>query len=103
MADPTLTATVRNSLLALQGTAFLTNRTQKRLSTGLAVASAVDDPIKFFAAKTLLDRASDLSSRKDGIDQGVNSLQTAVTAGGSIESLVNQMKGVVDKIGRAHV
>ena len=96
MADLTLTSTVRANLLALQDTATFLNRTQKRLSTGLAVAAAGDDPLKFFAAKTLLDRASDLSSRKDGIDQGVNSLQTAVTAGGSIESLVKQMKGVVD-------
>lgn len=96
MADPTLTATVRSSLLALQDTAFLTTRTQRRLSTGLAVSNAVDDPIKFFAAKTLLDRASDLASRKDAIDQGVNTLQTVTTAGGAIENLVKQMKGVVD-------
>lgn len=96
MAEMTLTATARANLLALQDTAALTNRTQKRLSTGLAVAGAVDDALKFFASKTLIDRSTDLAARKDGIDQGVNSLQTAVTAGGAIENLIKQIKGVVD-------
>ena len=75
MADMVLTSTVRANLLALQDTASLLNRTQRRLSTGLAVSGASDDPLKFFSAKTLLDRSADLAARKDGIDQGVNTLR----------------------------
>ncbi|MCH6591243.1 MAG: flagellar protein, partial [Proteobacteria bacterium] len=48
MAEITLSAAVRSSLLSLQNTTVLINRTQGRLATGLAVASAIDDPIKFF-------------------------------------------------------
>ena len=96
MADVNLSAAVRANLLSLQNTTGLINRTQNRLSTGLAVSSPVDDAVKYFQAKSLSNRASDLASRKDGIDQGVNSLQTALEAATSMEDLVNQMKGIVD-------
>ena len=74
MAEITLSAAVRSSLLSLQNTTVLINRTQGRLATGLAVASAIDDPIKFFEAKTLSDRATDFDDKKAGIDQGISSL-----------------------------
>jgi flagellin-like hook-associated protein FlgL len=97
MADNVvLTAAVRGNLLALQSTSSLIDRTQGRLSTGLSVSSAIDDPLKFFQAKSLLDRATDLSSRKDGIDQGVSTLQTVVQATEALETLVQQIKGTVD-------
>ena len=68
MTEVTLSASVRNNLLSLQATTKLINRTQDRLSTGLSVASPIDDAIKFFAAKSLSDRAGDLSDRKSAID-----------------------------------
>lgn len=91
-----LSAAVRTNLMSLQDTTSLINRTQSRLSTGLAVASPVDDAVKYFQAKSLSDRASDLTSRKDGMAQGVNALKTAVEATDAMENLVEQMKGVVD-------
>jgi flagellin-like hook-associated protein FlgL len=66
------------------------------LSTGLAVSSPVDDAVKFFQAKSLSNRASDLLERKDSVDQGVNALKTALTATEAMEDLVKQMKGVID-------
>ncbi len=95
MAGITLSAAVRDSLLSLQTTTLLINRTQGRLSTGLAVASAIDDPIKFFQAKTLADRAIDFSEKKSGIDQGISSLTAALDGAESIENVVAQMKGLV--------
>ena len=80
MSEITLSAAVRDSLLSLQSTTKLINRTQGRLATGLAVASAIDDPIKFFQAKTLSDRATDFGEKKAGIDQGISSLTAAWTA-----------------------
>jgi flagellin len=44
------------------------------LATGLAISSPIDDAVKFFQAKTLSDRAGDLTSRKDGIEEGANLL-----------------------------
>lgn len=96
MADVTLTETVRSNLLSLQRTTALINTTQGRLATGLAIASPADDAVKFFNAKSLLDRASDLAERKDGIDQGISSLTTAVDATTALEDLVDNMKGIYE-------
>jgi len=94
MAEITLSAAVRDSLLSLQNTTVLINRTQGRLATGLSVASAIDDPIKFFEAKTLADRASDFDDKKSGIDQGISSLTAALDGTEAIDAIVRQMKGL---------
>jgi flagellin-like hook-associated protein FlgL len=96
MADIALSSSVRSNLLALQSTSDLIGRTQSRLSTGQAVSSPVDDAVKFFQAKSLSNRATDLLERKDSVDQGVNALKTALTATDAMEDLVKQMKGVID-------
>ena len=95
MADVTLSSAIRGNLLSLQATGSLVDRTNTRLSTGLKVSSAVDDAVAYFQSKSLHDRANDLSSRKDGIDQGISSLTTASTGLSSIESILTQMKGIV--------
>ena len=94
MSDVSLTAAVRQNLLSLQNTTDLINRTQNRLSTGLRVANAIDDPVKFFQAKGLQDRASDFEEKKTGIDQGISTLSTATDAIVAIENLVQQLKGL---------
>lgn len=96
MSEVFLSAAVRSNLLALQNTSGLIDRTQGRLSTGLAVNSPTDDAIKYFQAKSLSDRAGDLAERKDSIDQGVSTLKTVVQATTSMEDLVTQIKGVID-------
>ncbi|TCS62988.1 flagellin [Varunaivibrio sulfuroxidans] len=94
MSDITLSASVRQNLLSLQSTTQLIGRTQNRLSTGLRVASPIDDPVSFFQAKGLTDRATDFSEKKDNIDQGVSSLTAATDAVTAVESLVQQLKGL---------
>ncbi len=94
MAGITLSAAVRDSLLSLQTTTQLINRTQGRLSTGLAVQSAIDDPVKFFQAKTLADRGIDFDGKKADIDQGISTLTAALDGTEGIESIVSQMKGL---------
>ncbi|OHC75262.1 MAG: hypothetical protein A3G18_03060 [Rhodospirillales bacterium RIFCSPLOWO2_12_FULL_58_28] len=96
MADLTLSSAVRSNLLSLQNTSSLIDRTQGRMNTQLKVASPMDDAVKYFQAKSLGDRARDLSERKDAIEQGVSSLETALKAAESLESLVKQMKGAID-------
>jgi flagellin-like hook-associated protein FlgL len=98
MSDITLSAAVRSSLLSLQNTTDLVERTQGRLSTGLRVASAIDDPVAFFQAKTLNDRAFDFTEKKDGIDQGISTLAVALEGIESIESIVRQLKGVANSL-----
>lgn len=94
MSDVTLSASVRQSLLSLQSTTDLIERTQNRLSTGLRVSSAIDDPVAFFQGKSLSDRASDFLEKKDAIDQGISTVTSALDGVDAIESLVQQMKGI---------
>ena len=90
-----LSSAVRANLLALLSTTDLINRTQGRLSTGLRVASAVDDPVAFFQAKSLNDRADDFQVKKRGIDQGISTVTSASDAVTGIENLVQQLKGLI--------
>jgi len=94
MPDIALTASARAAVLSLQQTNHLIDRTNQRLSSGLKVASPIDDAKVFFEAKALNDRGADLSEKKDGIDQGISSLSAALEAVNSIDSLVRQAKGI---------
>lgn len=94
--DVTLGTAVRSNLLALATTSTMIDRTQGRLSTGLEVASPIDNAVKYFQAKSLNERAGDLSDRKSSMDQGISTLEAALKAADSIENLTSQMKGVVD-------
>ena len=98
MSDVTLSAAVRSSLLSLQNTSQLIDRTQNRLSSGLRVSSAIDDPVSFFQAKTLSDRAITFSEKKDGIDQGVSTVVAALEGIEAIDSIVRQLKGIVSNM-----
>lgn len=96
MSDIALTAAQRGSLLSLQNTQSLSERTQTRLSTGRKVNSVVDDAVNYFKAKGLTDRASDFSLKKDGIGQGISALNSALNAIEGIDSLLKQMKGIAE-------
>mgnify|MGYP003960371261 CR=1 FL=1 len=98
MADVSLTAAVRNSLLALQNTTQLIAKTQDRLSTGLRVGSPIDDPVSFFQAKSLNDRASDFNEKRDAIEQGISTVTGALDGVEAVESIVQQMKGIAQSI-----
>ena len=98
MADITLTATARNSLLSLTNTSSLMSRTTGRLTSGLKVATAIDDAVSFFKAKGLTDRAADFAIRKDEIDQSISSLKTAINGTTLVDSVLKQMKGMVNSV-----
>lgn len=95
-ANVTLGAASRTNLLSLQNTASLIGRTQSRLSTGLRVASALDDASAFFTAQALSNRASDLSSVKDKVDQAISTVTNAVQALDSAIAIVQQIKGLAE-------
>ena len=95
MADQiTLTAAVRANLLSLQDTQGLIARTQNRLSTGLRVASPLDDGRAFFEVKALRDRATDIAEKKDGIDQAISAVKVTLETVEAVDSLIKQMKGL---------
>lgn len=95
MAGIVLGASTRSNLLSLQGTQSTINLTQGRLSTGLKVASAIDNAVSFFQAQALNNRAADFTDRKDGIDQGISTLKAANNGVEAIDKIVKQLKGIV--------
>jgi flagellin len=92
--DITLTAGMRSNLLSLQKTAELFDRTQIRLSTGKKVNTALDDPVNYFAAKSHMDRASDLSGLKDMMNEAIQTVKAADAGLSAIESLIAQAKSL---------
>jgi flagellin len=80
MSEIVLGGATQQNLLALQNINTQLGKTQNHLATGLAVSSATDDAVKYFQSQSLTARAGDLSTRKDAIAQGVQSL-TAATNG----------------------
>jgi flagellin-like hook-associated protein FlgL len=94
VSDISLTAGMRTNLLNLQNTSNLLNRTQERLSSGKAVNSALDNPTNFFAAQNASQRASDLSDRKDGMANAVQTVSAANAGITAITGLINAAKGI---------
>ena len=97
MSGVTLTAATRQNLLSLQDTASLTATTQNRLSTGLKVSSALDNPVSFFTSQSLSQRSGDLGNLLDGISNGIQSIQAANQGITSIQKLVDQAKSVANQ------
>ena len=96
-SNVTLTAATRQNLLSLQDTASLTATTQNRLSTGLKVSSALDNPVSFFTSQSLSQRSGDLGNLLDGISNGVQAIQAANQGITSIQKLVDQAKSVANQ------
>ena len=90
-----LGAATQQNLLSLQDINTNLVSTQNHLSTGLKVASAVDNAVAFFQADALKNRANDLTNRKDAIDQGISSLTTATQASQSVVSILQQLQGIL--------
>lgn len=83
-----LTSGIGSSLQSLQQSSNNMEKTSNRLATGKDVNSAVDDPVAFFSALENINTASDLSARKDGVSQ---SLQTIQAANNGIEAIDDLM------------
>lgn len=92
--DITLTAGMRNNLLALQNTNTLVTQTQARLSSGKKVNSALDNPTNYFASQANLNNSNDLTNRKDGMSQAVQMVQAANSGITAITALIQSAQGI---------
>ena len=97
MSDIVLTAGVRANLLQLQSTAATITATQTKLATGKRVNSALDNPINFFTAQGLSNRASDLSNLLDSTSTAINTIQAANNGITSITKLVQSAQALVSQ------
>ena len=97
MADIVLSAGVRSNLLQLQKTSELITATQTKLATGKRVNSALDNPVNFFTAQGLSNRASDLGSLLDNMSSAFNTIQAANNGITSITKLVQSAQALVSQ------
>lgn len=88
MSEITLSRAVRSNLLNLQSTAAKLSASQERLSTGMKVNSALDNPTNFFIAQGLKSKASDLGSLSDAVSNAVQTVAAADKGIAAITKLV---------------
>lgn len=86
---------VRAALAALQETSALAEATQARLSTGLRVNSALDNPSSFFTAASLSNRSNDLSRLLDDMGQGIQVLKAADKGITASQKTIESMQSVL--------
>jgi flagellin len=94
MNDISLTPGMRSNLVQLQATVALLDRTQERLASGKKVNSPLDNPINFFAAQGHMTRASDIAQYKDGMAEGIQTIQSANAGIKGITALIESAKAL---------
>jgi flagellin len=95
--DIVLTGGVRANLLQLQRTSDLITSTQTKLATGKRVNTALDNPVNYFTAQGLLNRASDLSNLLDAMGSAFNTIQAANNGITSISKLAQSAQALVSQ------
>ncbi len=98
MSEISLTASMRSNLLSLQQISKLQDSTQLRLSTGLKVNSAIDNPSSYYTASSLNNRAEDLSALLDSMGQSVQTIKAATEGIEKAEDLLSQMKAIAEQV-----
>ena len=96
-SDIVLTAGVRANLLQLQRTSDLITSTQTKLATGKRVNTALDNPVNFFTAQGLQNRASDLGNLLDSMGSAFNTIQAANNGITSITKLAQSAQALVSQ------
>jgi flagellin len=95
--DIVLSSGIRANLLSLQNTATLIGHTQEKLSTGLKVNSALDNPIDYFTASSLNATANNLGNLLDAVSNAIQTVQAANNGITSITKLVQSAQALVQE------
>lgn len=93
-----LSSGVRQSLQSLQSTAVQAQTAQQRLATGKRVNSAIDNPVNFFTASALNNRAEAFSGLLDSIS---NTIQTIKSASNGIDGITKLVKSLQSTVKQA--
>jgi len=91
-----LSRSARTSVQTLKKFDTLFGITSERLATGLKVNRASDDPVAFFTAKSLSQRAGDLNRALDQVNTKLGSVRSAEAGIRAIESLVQVAQSIVN-------
>src|ERR1700733_13273676 len=96
-SDIVLSAGVRANLLQLQKTSELITDPQTKLATGKRVNSALDNPVNYFTAQGLSNRAGDLSNLLDSMSSAFNTIQAANNGIPSVTKRVQSAQALVSQ------
>ena len=104
MSKISLTASMRANLLNLQKASGNLQKasgnfdvTQNRLSTGQKINSAIENPINFYTAVSLNNRAKDLNTLLDAMGQGISIIKTALHGIKNAINILQQAKSVIEQ------
>ena len=97
MTQISLTSAMRSNLLALKDTSGLMDITQNRLSTGLKVNTAIDNPSAYYTASSLNNRANDLSGLLDTMTQAIQTVKAASEGIETATALLEQMSSIAEQ------
>ena len=96
-ADIVLSTGVRSNLLQLQKTSELITATQSKLATGKRVNTALENPINYFTAQGVQNRAGDLGNLLDLMSTGINTIQAANNGITAITKLVQSAQALASQ------
>jgi flagellin-like hook-associated protein FlgL len=83
---------MRQNLVSLQKTNNLMELTQTRLASGKKVNTALDDPVKYFAALGHTNRANDLAIRKSEMGEAIQTIKAANNGIEAITAMIDSAK-----------
>jgi flagellin len=93
--DITLSAGVRQNLLALQDIAQLTGTTQNRLASGKKVNTPLDNAVSYFTSSGLQSRASDLNALLDAMGGAIQTVEAASNGMSAITTTIQSMQATL--------
>ena len=96
MAEVTLSSGIRDALLTIQRTTQQASEAQTRLATGKKVNTAIDNPLNFFTAAGLNDRANDLALLQDAMGQASKTIEAASSGIDGITKLLQTAQGLAN-------
>jgi flagellin len=94
MAEVTLSSGIRDALLTIQKTTQQAQEAQVRLATGKKVNTAIDNPLNYFTAAGLTDRANDLSLLQDAMSNATKTIDAASSGIDGITKLLQTAQGL---------
>jgi flagellin-like hook-associated protein FlgL len=90
----TLSSGIRDALQSIQQATTAAQTAQTRLATGKKVNTAIDNPLNFFTAASLNDRANDLSGLQDAMAGAVKTIDAASAGIDGMTKLLQTAQGL---------
>lgn len=87
----------RASILAIQKAQSQIDRATMSLSSGLKVASALDNPSSFFVSRNLQFKSQNLNRVLLDIEKNISTVKAASQAAAAVEKLLQQADSIVDE------